>query len=136
LSQASACFCFGGHPEKFFYGRKTMVERLLYVIDWRLPIFSYDRVYQFDSWRFWESLAAGCCTVHVDLERYGIVLPVMPVNGEHYIGVDLGNTAKTERLLRRTPGILESVGAQGRQWALENYSPRRVAERFVDLVDD
>lgn len=135
LSHASACFCFGGHPEKFFFGRKTLVEKLLYMVDWRLPIFRYDRVYQFDSWRLWESLAAGCCTVHVDFDRYGIQLPVMPVNGEHYVGVDLGNTARTERLIRRDPDILAAVGQRGRQWALENYSPGKVAQRFVELFD-
>lgn len=136
LSEASACFCFGGHPEKFFYSQHTLFHRLLYSINWRLPIFSYDRVYQFDSWRFWESLVAGCCTVHVDFERYGIVLPVMPVNGEHYVGVDLDNTDRTRELVQQKSDILEVVGNQGRHWVLDNYSPTRVAERLVALFDN
>jgi hypothetical protein len=35
-------------------------------------------VMRWDSWRFWESLAAGCLTVHLDFDSCGFSLPVMP----------------------------------------------------------
>ncbi len=91
-----------------------------------------DRVYQFDSWRFWESLAAGTCTFHVDLEKYGCVLPVMPLNMKHYLGFDLENPACIVDGIRRAPSLLRRIGEAGRAWALANYSPRPVAERFLE----
>ncbi len=71
------------YPSRALKRALTLAHRRTYLIS------------QWDSWRLWESLAAGCATMHVDLERYGCTLPVMPVNWEHYIGVDL------ERPLRR-----------------------------------
>lgn len=48
-----------------------------------------NRIAQWDSWRFWEALAAGCVAFHIDLEKYGAVLLVMPEKWKHYVGVDL-----------------------------------------------
>lgn len=106
LLASRACSCFGG-------------------------LLREDRVYQFDSWRFWESLAAGTCALHVDLEKYGCVLPVMPVNMMHYLGFDLENPACIVDRVRRKPALLRRIGEAGRAWAVANYSPRPVAERFL-----
>lgn len=35
-------------------------------------------VMRWDSFRLWESLAAGCLTVHLDFDKYGFALPVKP----------------------------------------------------------
>jgi len=35
-------------------------------------------IVRWDSWRWWESLAAGCLSFQLDLEKYGLLLPVMP----------------------------------------------------------
>ena len=40
---------------------------------------------RWDSWRFWESLAAGCVTVHLDFDSCGFNLPEMPKAWEHYV---------------------------------------------------
>jgi hypothetical protein len=135
LSEAVACFAFGGHLLKFFSDRDTVLNDVLYRINWRVPIFSYDRIFQFDSWRFWESMVAGCATVHVDLSHYGAVLPVMPANGLHYLGVDFNDVDGFRRKLRgQGRRWLDDIGAAGREWALAHYAPRPVAERFLDVV--
>ena len=89
LLASTACSCFGGLLRK-------------------------DRVYQFDSWRFWELLAAGTCAFHVDLEKYGCVFPVMPVNMMHYLGFNLENPACIVDSVRRNPALLKRIGEMGR----------------------
>lgn len=90
-----------------------------------------DRLIQWDSWRFWECLAAGCAAFNFDLEKYGVRLPVMPVNGTHYLGVDLDHFEPLLEKLRADPAIFERVGREGRQWALQHYAPRPTAIRFL-----
>ena len=92
-------------------------------------------VAQFDSWRLWESLAAGCATLHVDFERYGCVLPVMPTNWTHYIGIDLDRCDDAVERLLADPGIVERIGAAGREWVLTHYGPAPTARRLLALVD-
>ncbi|GEM_PF-450654 len=87
-----------------------------------------------DSWRFWESLAAGCVTFQVDFEKYGIKLPVMPENWRHYIGIDLDNIQNTVDRIANDPGILEQISQEGRMWAIENYSPVPTALRFLNII--
>jgi len=87
-----------------------------------------------DSWRFWESLAAGCVTFHVDLDKYGITLPVMPENWRHYIGIDLDNFEETVQRIATEPGILEYISRSGSQWAIEHYSPVPTAIRFLETI--
>ncbi|MBL0926288.1 MAG: glycosyltransferase family 1 protein [Phycisphaerales bacterium] len=91
-------------------------------------------VARWDSWRFWESLACGCLTLHIDLEKYGCLLPEMPVGWKHYIPVDLAEPRATvERLMderARWPEISEA----GRAWALQHYTPGPTAERFLAIA--
>jgi len=87
-----------------------------------------------DSWRFWESLAAGCLTIQVDFDKYGAIFPVQPENWQHYIGVDFDNLPATLERLRREPEQLAAIATAGRNWALEHYAPRPTAQRFLDLL--
>jgi hypothetical protein len=87
-----------------------------------------------DSWRFWESLAAGCVTFHVDLEKYGAVLPVMPENWRHYIGIDLDNLEDAVQRIATDPEILECISISGRHWAIENYGSIPTAVRFLETI--
>ncbi|MBW8782059.1 MAG: glycosyltransferase family 1 protein [Verrucomicrobia bacterium] len=89
------------------------------------------RLIQWDSWRFWEALAAGCLVFNFDLPYYGIKLPVMPENFTHYIGVRPDNLAETFARLDSEPDLAERIAAQGRAWALEHYSPKALAQRFL-----
>jgi hypothetical protein len=90
-----------------------------------------ERIVQWDSWRFWEALGAGCAAFNLDLERYGALLPVMPVNGRHYFGIDLDRPRHAIERIADDPGCLQRVAAAGREWALANYAPAAMARRFL-----
>jgi hypothetical protein len=92
-----------------------------------------ERIIQWDSWRFWESLAAGCVPINIDLELYGVALPVMPENWRHYVGVDLRRPRETVERLRDEPELLGRISRDGRKWVLMHYAPKAVAERFLDM---
>lgn len=135
LAECEACHCFGGiwgnsitHHEGAFWKIVKKINKLLRI----LPD---DRIYQFDSWRFWESFVAGTCVFHVDLEKYGCVLPVMPKNMEHYLGFDLKNPNDVVDRVCKDPVMLKTIGDKGKAWALENYAPKAVAERFLKLAE-
>jgi hypothetical protein len=77
---------------------------------------------------------AGCVTFHVDFDKYGIQLPVMPQNWRHYIGIDLDNIHDTVDRITDKPEILETISKEGRQWAIENYAPVPTALRFLEML--
>jgi hypothetical protein len=134
LKQSAACACFGGffvtpYPLDHSFRSSRMLKRVLSVTGLKT-----NRIVQWDSWRFWESLAAGCASFHVDLNQYGCLLPVMPENWKHYVGVDLDNNQATIDMINSDSSILERIGNEGRLWAMKNYSPRPTAERFLNTI--
>lgn len=137
LGSVLACNASGGGTNRIL--RAPLLEetsfrmRFLRKAERWFPWFPVRSVHQFDSWRFWESLASGCCTFHCDLERYGCTLPVSPVNLEHYIGVDLDSPLNPIVQISNSQQLFE-IGEKGRAWALEYYSPRAVASRFLRLL--
>lgn len=134
LKESAACGCFGGYFITPYPGNQaSIVTKAASLIFNRFCIDS-GILAQFDSWRFWESLAAGCVTFHFEFEKYGMVLPVMPRNWEHYIGIDLKNIENTVKEIRKREDELGKISASGRKWALKHYSPKPTAERFLKLV--
>lgn len=133
LGSSKACAAFGGFLQTPKSNSTNIVFKILRRIDAMFNIFNYDRILQFDSWRFWESLASGCLTIHIDFDKYGVVLPVMPVNGTHYLGVDFSNLEKSKNDLKQVEKF-ESIANAGREWVLNNYSPVKVAERLLSLL--
>ena len=121
------------HPRYLVGGRKAMISRSLHraaaLLDRRPP-----RLIQWDSWRFWEGLAAGCLVFNFDLPLYGVELPVMPENFVHYVGVRTDNIPEVLARLEADPGLPERIAARGRTWALEHYSPVALARRFLGLL--
>lgn len=75
-----------------------------------------------------------CLTIHTDFDKYGVVLPVMPVNGKHYLGVDFSNIEKSKNDLRQFEKY-EYIANNGREWALNHYSPAKAAERLLNLLE-
>jgi hypothetical protein len=134
LLQSIACAGFGGYFElPFIRDKSKLISRLPRRFLYELGVETH-RVSQWDSWRFWESLAAGCATFHLDFEKYGFGLPVMPENWQHYIGIDLNNVKATVDRIADEPGVLEKIGIEGRRWALEHYSPLPTAIRFLESL--
>jgi hypothetical protein len=132
LASSTACACFCGwlfSPWPRDQTRRDVVSRLIK----RLPV-GRRRILQWDSWRLWETLAAGSAMFHVALDHYGAILPVMPENGSHYVGIDLRDASVVATRIRDEPGWLGHVGVAGRAWALEHYGPVPTARRFLALL--
>jgi hypothetical protein len=137
-TQAVACFCgdtipslpFKGADRYLGGGRRARVTRALF--EWLARFDSRPRrSVQWDSFRFWEALGAGCVAFNVDLERYGVDIPVMPTNWEHYVGVDFDRIREVIDRLEAEPALMERIAQSGHQWALDHYSPRAMAQRFL-----
>lgn len=140
LSSSMVCACYGGVFAIPVGNYNKYTAKIAREINNCLHIYEWDRVRQWDSWRLWEAWAAACCVVHVDLEKYGCVLPVMPENGKHYIGIDIKNIGKLEALLAKNSempkesSLLGEIAANGREFVLENYAPVKVAERLLNML--
>ncbi len=123
---------FGG----WFYDQsknriRRIFNRVLLRANFRISA-SYALV-NFDSWRFWESMFSGVPTVHFDFELYSACFPVQPLNGIHYIGLDINGNVNGENL-GEVLDRKESIGIAGRKFAKENYSPEATALRFVSIL--
>lgn len=134
LKNSIACACFGGFfvpnwPEN----PGSLINRIGKHLLSNLGLQS-NTIVQWDSWRLWESLAAGCTTFHLDFEKYGVTLPVMPENWRHYIGIDLDNIQAAVDRIADQPEILEKIASEGRDWAIKNYSPVPTALRFLETI--
>jgi hypothetical protein len=93
-----------------------------------------ERSIQWDSFRFWEALSAGCLSFNLDLDKYGVILPEMPVNWSHYIGIDLDRVEESMDRVEQIKGSFEEIAQCGREWALAHYSPKAVARRFLSAL--
>lgn len=136
-TQVVACFCGDvipsrpWRPEHYLVGgNRARLRRSLY---WMLDALGRrtPRAVGCDSFRFWEALSAGCFAINLDLEHYGVRLPVMPRHGTHYFGVDLGRTRMFFDFLSEEPERIAHIAEAGREWAVEHYAPRAVALRFL-----
>lgn len=88
-------------------------------------------VMRWDSWRLWESFAAGCVTVHVDFAKYGFALPVMPEPWVHYAPIDLDDIDGSVTQLMDRRHDWESIAEQGRAWAIAHYAPKPTTIRVL-----
>jgi len=135
-AQAVACFCGELIPALPYRaegltggGRRALLRRKFYSVLSR-ALGKPPRSVQWDSYRFWEALAAGCVAINIDLERYGVTLPKMPTNLEHYVGIDIDRPEAALAVLE-DPSRLEWIAANGRAWALQHYSPVAQARRLL-----
>ncbi|MBX7126285.1 MAG: hypothetical protein K1X47_11385 [Cyclobacteriaceae bacterium] len=137
---ANACFCgelvpglpFDPTPILRGGGKARMLRNLFGVLSRVLG--KKRRIIQWDSWRFWETMLAGGVAVHIDLELYGVELPVMPVNWKHYIGFNLSQIDRDVKRMEALGDEILEIGARGRAWAIENYSPEASAKRLLTML--
>lgn len=138
-SRCVACFCgefVPGIPNDpsllLVGGGRARILRKIYSLTGKILCIK-ERIIQWDSWRFWECLLAGSVAIHVDLEKYGVILPVMPINWRHYVGIDFDDLKfSINKFLRLTKFELQEIARAGRIWALKNYSPSSSALRFLE----
>jgi hypothetical protein len=91
-------------------------------------------VMRWDSFRLWESFAAGCLTVHLDFAKYGFALPVAPVAWTHYVPIDLDNIAGSVAHMLDREKEWADIAEQGRAWAIAHYAPRPTATRVLTAM--
>jgi len=58
----------------------------------------------------------------------------MPVNWEHYLGVDFSRVDSFIARLRDDPGALERIAEGGKRWSEEHYSSKAVMMRLFRLL--
>lgn len=121
-------------PNYLVGGRRAKIRRAIFRAVDGLA-FSPPRSVQWDSWRFWEGLSAGCLVFNIDLEHYGVKLPVMPVNGKHYVGLRLGEIEEQVQSVLSNETLMESIAANGKAWVQEHYSPKGLAKQFLEIVN-
>lgn len=88
-------------------------------------------VQRWDSFRLWESFAAGCLTVHLDFEKYGFALPKVPKAWKHYVPIDLDNITDSVTELMDRQNEWGDIAAKGREWAIKHYAPKPTAARVL-----
>ncbi|OFX70912.1 MAG: hypothetical protein A2X12_10210 [Bacteroidetes bacterium GWE2_29_8] len=94
-------------------------------------------IYQYDSWRLWESLVSNTCPIHVDFEEWGFEMPYMPENGKHYIGVrNLDFKKAGDMILDLTDNEIKEIAENGKKWVLEHYNTKRLFELLKELIDN
>jgi hypothetical protein len=137
LLSSRFCLAYGGNYSSDFTKNPWIMENQLKNIEIPFRFKQNTIILRWDSWRLWESWALGCIPIHLDFEKYGFRLPVMPTNWEHYIGLDLSNLENdVERLSSLSEAQLEDISRKGREWAWKHYSPMAVAERVLSLGID
>jgi hypothetical protein len=135
LRTSAACAAFGGRfVAPGFRNPHALTFRFLRRVIERSGVVT-SKIVEWDNWRFWESLAAGCLTFHLDLAKYGASAPVLPVNGRQYMGIDLADVGATIERLRRDPELAPTIAQEGRRWVLEHYAPEPTARRFLALIE-
>lgn len=135
LLTVKAVACFGGYFQRQHERRNLLIDKFSRRVDKYLGLIKDDSVYQYDSWRLWETFAAGAAVFHVDFEEYGVSLPVIPEKNKHYFGVNFNNLLNSKRNLYNIKSSMNEVGLYGREWALKYYAPKPIAERLLQLLD-
>jgi hypothetical protein len=95
-------------------------------------------VLRFDSWRFYEAALFGACPITLDFDIYGLTLPSIPKPYVEYLPVDLANIdtfiGGLKKSLADDPNYIVEIGKRARRWVIEHYSPRALAEHFLDAL--
>jgi hypothetical protein len=146
LNSSLLTYCFGGpiipiwKAEQLYYlfGNKFLkISRQIPLIGEKIGVrkAKYYINYQFDSWRFWESMSSNSCPVHMNFEDWGFQLPVNPIEGVHYIGVDgLKFNECAEKILNMDDSEIKKIAQNGKEWSIKHYGALAVANRFLSLI--
>lgn len=137
---------FGGYMEykPILYQPYTTLDRIkrkpYYYLTKFLKKRNYDLsksmfIFQHDNFRFYESLYSKSIPINIDLAEWGFLLPSMPINGLHYIGIKNFNFIELEKCLCSLSNEqLQQISVNGRTWVMDNYSPKAMAKYFLHNV--
>ena len=93
-------------------------------------------IFQFDSWRFWESLYSKSIPLTYDFRHWNCELPVIPENGLHYLGVkNLNFENLISKIREMSVEEYGHISETGQAWVLKHYSPKPSAKRLLNLID-
>jgi len=143
LNQSRFTFAFGGEKALKPMRVNSNYEKLrrkVYLINNALQrrninIFDSYFIYQFDSWRLWESFYSNSIPITLDLKMYRHMLPIMPENFEHYIGIrDLSSAKEWKQIVNLPEYKLADISRNGTNWVIENYSPQQTAKLFLSSL--
>lgn len=92
-------------------------------------------VFQHDNFRFYEVLYSSSVPINLDLESWDFLLPYMPRNGEHYLGIKKFNFNDFEAELNAlNTNKIRSIAEAGRNWVFEHYSPIAMAHYMLSKL--
>ncbi len=92
-------------------------------------------VFQYDSFRMWETIYAKTAPILLDFDYWNLRLPVLPVEGKHYIGIkDLNLNTFLSSLRSLGRDEIRQIGRNGREFVIENYSPVASAKRLLKYI--
>lgn len=137
---------FGGYYEykPIAYAPYTLLDRIRrkpyhWYIKWLLnsnkSIAPAVFVFQYDNFRFWEVLYSRSCPVNLNFESWNFMLPVNPVEGEHYLGIEKFDCKEFALRIEKMPvENIRSVALKGREWVKQHYAPKAQAMRLLDHI--
>lgn len=137
---------FGGYYEykPIAYTPYTLTDKIR-----RKPYFWYSKVlfkknksiapavfvFQYDNFRFWEVLYSRACPVNLNFESWDFLMPVNPVEGKHYVGINKFDFYEFADRIEKMPlERIQEIGLKGRQWVNQNYSPVAQAKRLLEYI--
>jgi len=148
LNESILTYAFGGYYEykPHLYQPYNIWQKII-----RKPFYYYHKlldkmgmdisssifIFQFDSFRFWEVLYSNSCPIHLDFEDWGFILPQMPIEGKHYLGIkrlDIDEFSK--RIGDMTDEEIYQISLDGARWVDDYYSPKAVANRLIGYIKE
>ncbi len=89
-------------------------------------------LYQYDSWRFWETMYSNSIPIHMDLIKYNCVLPFNPIKNEHYIGID--KDFNYNNLFKYSESVLDEISKNGKNFIKDNLNARNLTNYFLEKL--
>jgi len=130
------CLAYGGDfytpisTNPWFKKNQPDLAQVHTFIDMEVPAL----VQRWDSFRLWESFAAGTLAIHLNFDKYGFSLPEMPVAWTHYAPIDLDDIAGSVREILNREDKWAEIAEMGRAWAIAHYAPRPTAIRMLSTM--
>ena len=146
INESKFNYAFGG---KFYYDPighnkllklKQTFQRGMAFLSNKLGLSPKENTYytmtQYGGWRLFESFLSNTVPIQIDFDYWDLDWPVMPEHGKHYWAVKGFRFEESAKELDQlSEEELQKIVEQGRQWVLDNYHPKVVAERFLSYIE-